>query len=364
VNPVSNRKRAKVPLSQREVPERVLTKARPPLVIVLGSPAEVVNLLSACDVAEVTCYQMDLYQAERLRDELREAGLPDEVVTVPDLWDLPADYQTALYPPPRGGERDLKIDVVEQAYHVLRPRGTLVVWSPQEADTLFPGLLKKVFGRTHADSGGPDTVLWSQRDGDHPRRRHEVTFQARVAGGEPYRFLSRPGTFSYGRFDDGARALAEVMTIEDGDRILDVGCGCGTNGIFAAKAAGPEGHVTFVDSNVRAVALAEHNARANGLTDFQVIASSKVEGPPPASFDVALANPPYYANNTIARLFMERSRDLLRPEGRFYLVTKQPNQMAPLMVETFGPIDAVMHRGYTVLSAGTDGDFAGNSGED
>ena len=40
-----------------------------------------------------------------------------------------------------------------------------------------------------------------------------------VGEGEPCRFVSRPGVFSYGRFDDGARALCEVMEVEAGDFI-------------------------------------------------------------------------------------------------------------------------------------------------
>src|SRR5262249_4617935 len=162
------------------------------------------------------------------------------------------------------------------------------------------GLLKKVFGRVHAPAAAGDTVLWSQRDGDRPRRRHELTFQARVGESPSLRFLSRPGTFSYGRFDDGARALVETMLIEEGDRVLDAGCGCGTNGVFAARRSGPGGRVAFVDSNVRAAALAEHNARENGLTDFAVVASSRLEGLAEGGFDVALANPPYYAQAAIA----------------------------------------------------------------
>src|SRR5260370_35796093 len=104
--------------------------------------------------------------------------------------------------------------MVEQAFHILRPRGTFVVWSPYETDPFFPNLLKKVFGRVHALNLEDDFVLWCQCDGERPRRRHEVAFQARIAGGESCRFLSRPGTFSYGRFANGARARAQTMAVE------------------------------------------------------------------------------------------------------------------------------------------------------
>jgi 16S rRNA (guanine1207-N2)-methyltransferase len=343
------RKRKEVPLSQRAVPELVRGKARPPLAVVLGSPAEVAHCLSALEGIEAACYQMDLHQAERLRVELAERQVPARVVTAADLWDLPADFQTVLYLPPRGGERELKIDMIEQAFHILRPHGTLVVWSTYESDPFFPALLKKIFGRVHAPNRDGERVLWCQREGDRPRRRHEVAFQARVAGGPACRFLSRPGVFSYGRFDNGARALVETMQVRPGDRVLDLGCGCGTNGTFAAQHAGPEGHITFVDSNVRAIALAELNAQTNGVAAFRAAASSRVEGLDEGGFDVVLANPPYYANSAIARLFLERSRVLLKPDGRCYLVTRQPAEVADIMMETFDRVGAILCRGYTIL---------------
>jgi 23S rRNA (guanine1835-N2)-methyltransferase len=333
------------------VPTAVLDRVRPPLATVLGAPLEVADLIAQLGNGEVTCYQMDLYPAERLRAELDERGLRARVVTAADLWDLPADFQTVLYPAAKRSERSLKIDMVEQAFHILRPHGTLLVWSAYESDQLFPTLLKKVFGRVHAPASGADTVLWCQRDGERPRRRHEVVFQARVGDGPSTRFVSRPGIFSYGRFDEGARALVETMIVEPGERVLDIGCGCGTNGIFASQQTGAEGEITFIDSNLRAVALTEQNAAANGVARFQALASSRVEGVPERSIDVALANPPYFAQTAIARLFIGRAYELLRPGGRFYLVTKQANQVGPLVADTFGQAEAVQRRGYTIFGA-------------
>src|SRR3954447_23235778 len=86
-------------------------RLKPPFALVLGSPREVVELANALPTSDITCYQMDLFQAQRLRAELNEAGVMAEVVTSADLWDLPRRFQTALFPVPFGGERGLKLDI-------------------------------------------------------------------------------------------------------------------------------------------------------------------------------------------------------------------------------------------------------------
>lgn len=342
-------------LSRQVVPEFLVGKVKFPLVVVLGSPAEIVNLLETVPSQEVTCFQFDLHQADKLRQQLAEANLTAQVVVGADLWDLAAEYQSALFLPARGGERELKIDMIEQSFHVLRDHGTMIVWSPYERDPFFPVQLKKVFGKVHTPPHKPGTdvssVLWCIRDKQRPRRRHEITFQVKIGEGASCRFLSRPGTFSYGRFDDGARALCEVMEIEPGDRVLDLGCGVGTNGVFAWQRTGEHGYIAFVDSNARACALAEVNARNNGVTRFDVFATSKVEGPPRDSFDVVIANPPYFANSSIAQMFIRRAKELLTPQGRFFLVTKQPEQLGEVLLETFGQAEMVENRGYSILCA-------------
>jgi 16S rRNA G1207 methylase RsmC len=349
---MSRRKRVARPLSQQPVPEFFTAKVRPPLVVVLGSPAEVVHALAALSV-EATCFQFDLHQADKLRAMLAEANLKADVVVKPDLWDLPADFQTALFLPARGGERELKIDMIEQSFHVLRDRGVLLVWSPYEGDPFFPTQLKKVFGKVHTPphQAGSDvtSVLWCTREGDRPRRRHEVTFQVKVGDGPSCRFVSRPGTFSYGRFDNGARTLCEVMEVEPGDRVLDLGCGVGTNGVFASQRAGANGYVAFVDSNTRACALTELNARSNGVPRFDVFATSSVEGPEPDSFDVVIANPPYFANSTIAQMFIRRAKAMLTPQGKFFVVTRQPEELGDVLLETFGEGEMVENRGYFIM---------------
>ena len=165
-------------------------------------------------------YQMDLYQAERLREELAEVQQDAQVVTAPDLWDLPADFQTVLYITAQG--RRARAEDRHGRAGVPRPAAAAALRrlvalrrptrSSRAAQEDFRQASTPTSDGRHASSG-------ATREGDRPRRRHEVTFQARIGGGASCRFLSRPGTFSYGRFDDGARALVEVMEVEPGDRV-------------------------------------------------------------------------------------------------------------------------------------------------
>ena len=50
-------------------------------------------------------------------------------------------------------------------------------------------------------------------------------------------------------------------------------------------------------------------------------------------------------------MFIDRSRELLKPGGSFYLVTKQPDEIGPRVADAFGVTEPVVHRGYTVLAA-------------
>ena len=146
----------------------------------MGSPAEVVNLLRNVPPGPTTCFQMDMHQGHQVFAALKEAGIEATVEVLGDLWDLPERPRTAIYLPPRAGERDLKIDLVEQAYQLLPKDGQFVVWSSEAVDRLFPDLLKKVFKKVHSHATESGHVLWAVRGEDKPRRTRELTYRARV----------------------------------------------------------------------------------------------------------------------------------------------------------------------------------------
>ena len=102
---------------------------------------------------------------------------------------------------------------------------------------------------------------------------------------------------------------------------------------------------------MRAVALADLNARAAGLTDFDAVAAVRAEGLLERSFDVVMTNPPYYGQSSIAQMFVERAKAPLKSGGRLYLVTKQFETIEPIVRAAFGEPELFESRGYIILVA-------------
>jgi 16S rRNA (guanine1207-N2)-methyltransferase len=330
----------------------VADRVTPPVCVALGPPRPAALLVEALNGVETVCYQMDLHQQEKLRYLLGERKIDAHVAASADLWDLPTRFNTVLFPAAAHAERDLKLDMIEQAYHVLAPGGRLITLSEYERDSQIAKWHKKAFGKcSETPASKLGMAFWSTRGDDQPRRRHEVNFHAKLGDGPSMNFVSRPGVFSFGRLDNGSRALVEVAEIRSGNHVLVLGSGVGAVGGLASTKAGPTGKITFVDSNLRAVALSELNAKANGLQKYQVVAAAALEGLGAGEFDVILANPPYYGDSVVARLFVEGSRVLLRKGGRFYIVTKMPTAVVPLVFAEFGDCVVLENRGYSIVTA-------------
>jgi 23S rRNA (guanine1835-N2)-methyltransferase len=331
----------------------VAHRVQPPVCIALGAPWPVANLVRAIGGVASTCVQLDLHQAARIRECLEEVGATAEVVAVADLWDLPPRFNSVIFPASAHADRELKLDVVEQSYHLLTPGGLFLTLSEYEKDNQFAKWQKKIYGKCgETPSSEHGMAFFSTKTDDRSeRRRHQITFHAKIGDGPPMKFVSRPGTFSYGRFDHGSRAMLEVAEIRAGDRILDLGCGNGAVGCLASARAGATGTVTFIDSNLRALAVAELNAKANNVSNSRFLAATRLEGLGMNEFDVILANPPYYAKSEITSLFVEGTRDLLKPGGRYYIVTKMPTAVVPMIFETYGDCSVIENRGYSVVIA-------------
>lgn len=130
--------------------------------------------------------------------------------------------------------------------------------------------------------------------------------------------------------------------VRPGDRVLDMGTGCGVNAILAARESAD---VLAVDVNPRAVETARGNAEANGVADRVEVRHSDVFSSIPADerlFDLMIFDPPF-------RWF--RPRDLLET------ATADPDYRALTTFIREVP-DYLSARGRVLVFFGSSGDLA------
>lgn len=173
---------------------------------------------------------------------------------------------------------------------------------------------------------------------------------------------SAPGVFSRKELDAGTRIL-----IEHADRltwaprvVVDLGCGVGPLSLWAAQ-RWPHGRVLGVDSNLRAVALAQSNVQRHGLGERATMVVG--DGMPPRSnpeiahlagnVELALVNPPTHADpQTLGRLIREL-REWMAPTERsvVLLVVSRAGKMVELLSRAGAEIQTYVHPHYTILQA-------------
>jgi arsenite methyltransferase len=76
-----------------------------------------------------------------------------------------------------------------------------------------------------------------------------------------------------------------------GERVLDLGCGAGTDSLVAAQMVGPEGRVTGIDMTPEMLAKARAAAAELGASNVAFVAGEAERLPfPDQSFDVVVSN--------------------------------------------------------------------------
>jgi SAM-dependent methyltransferase len=139
----------------------------------------------------------------------------------------------------------------------------------------------------------------------------------------------------------GERALA-VLNAQPGERILDVGCGCGDTALTLARAVGSSGRVLGLDISAPMLARARARAAAAGLANVTFEhADAQTHALPAASFDalfsrfgVMFFEDPVAAFTNLARA--------LRSGGRLAFACWQPVAANPWVAVPMGALSAVM----------------------
>lgn len=163
------------------------------------------------------------------------------------------------------------------------------------------------------------------------------------------------GVFSKNRVDYGSGVLIEQMLDQElpGGNILDVGCGYGPIGLFAAK-KWPGSQVDMVDVNERAMDLARRNAAANGAGNVNIFASDRYQEVS-GQYAMIVTNPPIRAGKAIWSSILSEAKDHLN-DGGILLVVIQKKQGAPsakkLMAASLGNCEILTRdKGYYILKS-------------
>jgi len=184
---------------------------------------------------------------------------------------------------------------------------------------------------------------------ENPDAAHDIHELTVDLLGEKMTFLTDAGVFSKKMVDFGSQLLLKCLEVNQGETVLDVGCGYGPLGLSLAKAYGVQ--ATMVDINNRALDLARKNAERNKVeaTIFQSNIYEQVEG----KFDHVISNPPIRAGKQVVHEIIEKSKDFLGIGGDLTIVI-QKKQGAPSakskMEDVFGNCEIVKKdKGYYIL---------------
>lgn len=189
---------------------------------------------------------------------------------------------------------------------------------------------------------------------ENPETAHDLEQWSFELMGKNFHFVTDSGVFSRQTVDYGSRVLIEQFDNTDlpEGSILDVGCGYGPIGLALAYGTGRK--VEMIDVNNRAVALAQDNAKRNGLEEQTDIHQSNIyEELHQDMYAAIVTNPPIRAGKKVVHQILADAEPLLETGGTLTAVI-QKKQGAPSakkkMEEIFGNAEIVSKdKGYYIL---------------
>ncbi|MFN0197221.1 MAG: class I SAM-dependent methyltransferase [Planctomycetaceae bacterium] len=334
----------------------------------LGRGQIALSLASQIPGSHVTCCAFDSFLAEQMQAFLDQFWVDDdddleidvdlesvdegasnnkiEVLCAADFPERQADM--VVIPVKKSGDGELTRDWLQTGVQRLKIGGQLWTAVDHPRDHWLHEELKRYFPKVKkipAKKGVTYIATKTKEIKKVKNFRAEFAFrdQGRMIQG-----VTRPGVFCHRRVDAGARAIMSVMEIAPGNRVADIGCGSGAVGMAAALRH-PDVTVLAIDSNPRALECTQRGAEINGITNIVISLNADAVCEPQGEFDVVVGNPPYYSNYRIAEIFLQGASRALRPGGRVWMVTKQPNWFVERMSEMFDNVNEIPAKGYSVI---------------
>jgi len=171
-----------------------------------------------------------------------------------------------------------------------------------------------------------------------------------IIQGHSLTFETAPSLFSPNQIDKGTLAMLEHIQFTKSDKVLDLGCGYGVVGIVAAKHTAPA-NVYMTDLNKTAIEYARRNVSLNNVEGIKIIQSDSYKNINETNFTIIASNPPYHADFSVPKLFIEKGFNRLTIGGKFYMVTKRKDWYKNKFVAIFGGVRIHEKDNYFIFEA-------------
>jgi 16S rRNA (guanine1207-N2)-methyltransferase len=172
----------------------------------------------------------------------------------------------------------------------------------------------------------------------------------RTVQGLDLKFETAPTLFSPSDLDSGSLALLSQVRIERGDKVLDLGCGYGLLGLFAAKFTDPQ-LVFLIDQDTGAIECAARNVILNGVEGVTCTVSDGFRDFRESGFTKILCNPPYHVDFSVPKHFIEKGFNRLAVGGAMWMVTKREQWYRNKLSAIFGGVRVYPVGSYFVFEA-------------
>jgi 16S rRNA (guanine1207-N2)-methyltransferase len=171
-----------------------------------------------------------------------------------------------------------------------------------------------------------------------------------VIDGVHLKFETEPRLFSPQEIDEGTASLLTHLHFRENDKVLDLGCGYGVIGIYAAKRINPK-QVFLVDNDPAAVSCAMRNAEINAVESIHIQCSDGFRSLSERDFTKILCNPPYHTDFSVAKHFIEKGFNRLVVGGSMWMVTKREDWYRNKLKSIFGGVRITRQNSYIVFEA-------------
>ena len=319
--------------------------------VILPFPGNV-PIVAACYASlnpntKFTVYERDAHDFRMMSQSLKEFKNV-KVKLATDIEAPKSDNVLVILTVLNNSDRIFSFDIIEKLNDVLPDRSEvfMVIERKRQKD-FMKKLQKEFFGGSLVDKCR-EAILYTcktKREANKWAAR-EVDVEVDAIGAD-ISMKTRPGVFAHGRVDTGGLALYESVEINDGDKVLELGCGAGLSSLLLAKKfAEKKAKFHLVDSDIRAIECCKENIIANGFKNIKCELNDKFDSDD--LYDVVIGNPPYYANHRIAEYFIETAARVLADNGRLYIVSKHSTKIGEMAEENDMKFEHLKRRGYDI----------------